>query len=351
MNIAYKYDNKEQYIQNDGVVYILGPNQSGKTFLLNLLKEGFYGKNQEFIVDNILVNKNDFKIIFFDDTTDFNGEFKFTKTNIFRELIYSNVLKKINDTKLLKDVNDLFDEIDSKVNNFLDLNINKKQEEKINFDIEINDVNEIIDKFTNIYVDNYLLKDSNIPRSTKRKLIYNLLLFELNKSKERTNVVFIDNFDLYLDIENTKKVINMLEKYSRNNNTFFFLSTSNNIYSFIRDKSNIYHISKKNISHVKDLKSIVQKAILKYQYSKSNTKTNLEEFINQNTELFRNDIDDKYNEILCRYQQEIGKIYISNKIRLVDKYDPKYDDIIIYCKSQSDQYFFAELYNKLNNSS
>jgi len=85
--------------------------------------------------------------------------------------------------------------------------LNKKQEEKICFDIEITDVNDIIDKFTNIYIDNYLLKDSNMPRSTRRKLIYNLLLFELNKSKNYTNIVFIDNFDLYLDTENTKKII------------------------------------------------------------------------------------------------------------------------------------------------
>ena len=349
MNIVYKINEIENYIQNNNIVYLLGPNQSGKTYLLNLLKDGFSGKNKDFSVNNIPVNKNEFKVLYYDDTTDFNSEFKFTKTNTFIELIYNNVLSQINDTKILKEVNELFDKIDVKVNNFLDLNINKKQEEKICFDIEITDVNDIIDKFTNIYIDNYLLKDSNMPRSTRRKLIYNLLLFELNKSKNYTNIVFIDNFDLYLDTENTKKIISMIEKYSKNNNTFFFLSSSNNIYNLIKDKASIYHVHNNFITHISDLSYFVEKAILKEQYNKLNTDISYDEFVIENSELYKNEIKSKLSEVMCNYQLEIGKIYIANKIRLVNKYDFKYDDIIIYCKDKFTQYFFEYLYKKLKN--
>jgi len=52
---------------------------------------------------------------------------------------------------------------------------------------------------------------------------------------------------------------------------------------------------------------------------------------------------------MCNYQLEIGKIYIANKIRLVNKYDFKYDDIIIYCKDKFTQYFFEYLYKKSKN--
>lgn len=350
LDIVFKNGDKECYVQNKGVVYLLGPNQSGKTYLLDLIKDGFSGKHKSFLVDNMIINKSDYNVIYYDDITDFTGEFKFTKTNLFRELIYTNVLSNINETKILRDVNELFDKIDSKVNQFLEINVNKKQEEKINFDIEITDVNEIIDKFTNIYVDNYLIKDSNIPRSKKRKLIYNLLLFELNKSKSSTNIVCIDNFDLYLDFENTKKVINMLTEYhKKNENTYFFLSSSNNIYEFIKDKASIYHVHNLKLKHIDSFHHIIENCFMKGCYLKYNDKDlSYEDFFNENIGFYKNDVQNKIDEIMCLFQSEIGKLYISNKVRLVNKYSDKYDDIIIYCRDQFYQFFYEEIYHVLN---
>lgn len=349
MNIALKNDDKELFIQNNGIVYLFGQNQSGKTFMLNLLKEGFLGKNKDFLVDGMNVEKNRFNVLYYDDTTDFNTEFKFTKTNVFRDLIYSSVMNNVNQTKLLKEVNDLFDKVDVRVNQFLDVNINKKQDEKMMFDIEITDVNEIIDKFTNIYIDNYLVKDSNLPRSTKRKLIYNLLLFELNKSEFEENIVFIDNFDLYLDYENTSKVISKLNNYHKKNpNTYFFLSTSNNLYNFVKDKSSIYKINNQHITHISDIKAIIHKCLVKVCYEKQKSLMAFDEFYLENAAFFSTDVDKKYEEILCFFQLEIGKIYVSNRVRLISKYNEKYDDITIYCKDKFYQYFYEELYKELN---
>ncbi len=349
MDIAFKRDEKDVYISNDGIVYLLGSNQCGKSYVLSILKNGFNGKNKDFLVNNLLVDKNKFNVIYYDDTTDFNEEFKFTKTNLFRELIYSSVLNNINETKLLKDVNDLFDRVDVKVNQYLDINVNKKQEEKMIFDIDITDVNEIIDKFTNIYVDNFLIKDANIPRSTKRKLIYNLLLFELNKKKDLENIVLIDNFDLYLDIENTNKIISMLNEYhKKNSNTYFFLTSNNNIFNLVENKKDIYHVYYNGVTHIFDFDEIIQKSLLKVYYEESDCNECFEDFCIKNTILFSEEIEQRKKEIICNYQSEIGKLYVSSKVRLLDKYNYKYNDVCIYCKDKFFQYFYGEIYRKLN---
>lgn len=349
MDIVFKNEGKDNYIKNNGIIYILGPNQCGKTHILNLIKDGFLGKNKDILVNNMNINKSDYNVIYYDDTTDFSNEFKFNKTNIFRDLIYSKVLDNISETKLLKEVNNLFDRIDAKVNQFLDINVNKKQEEKINFDIEIDDINEIIDKFTNIYIDNYLIKDSNISRSKRRKLIYNLLLFELKKSNTNYNVVFIDNFDLYLDLENTKKVINMLTEYhNKNNNTYFFLTSSNNIFEFIEYKMSIYHIHNYHLTHIDNMEDIVTNCFIKVSYLKQKSNEEYEKFYLDNVDLYKEDIKSKINEILCLFQSEIGKLYISDKVKLVNKYNVNADELTIYYPNMFYRYLFEKLYNKLN---
>ena len=349
MNVAFRNDNNEIFVENNGVVYLFGPNQSGKTYFLNYIKDGFCGKKSDFKVNGISVNKNSFNVLYYDDTTDFNSEFKFTKNNVFRELIYTSVLNNVNETKLLKEVNDLFDKVDTRVNQFLDSNLNRKQDEKMVFDIEITDVNDIIDKFTNIYIDNYLVKDSNIPRSKKRKLIYNLLLFELNKSACLDNIVFIDNFDLYLDYENTCRIISKLNNYHKKNpNTYFFLSTSSNLYSFIKEKNSIYKVCNQTITHISDLEDIIRINLVKCFYEEERSNLSFEDFYLENALLFNTDVKKKYDEILCLFQLEIGKLYISNRVRLVSKYNQKYDDVTIYCKDKFYQYFYEDLYKKLN---
>ena len=48
------------------------------------------------------------------------------------------------------------------------------------------------------------------------------------------------------------------------------------------------------------------------------------EFYLENALLFSNDVDKKYEEIMCLFQLEIGKLYVANKVRLINKYNEKY---------------------------
>lgn len=334
MDIVLKTGNTINYIKNEGVVYILGPNQSGKTYILNFLKEGFLGKKEEMQVNNLKVHKEDYNVFYYDDTTDFTTEFKFAKNNVFRELIYKDILENINEARILKEVNILFDKIDQRVNSFLEINMNKNQEEKVKFEIEIQDINEIIDRFTNIYIDNYFIKDSNIPRSTKRKLIYNLLLLELRRKKTKNNIVIIDNFDIYLDLDNTKKIIKKLTTYHQKNpNTFFILSSSNNIYELINDKSSIYRVNNNKLTHINDIDKIITKAIY---MSNSN--------LDFNDILYQDEIAKRKKEVSLFHNNEIGKLYISNGLN---------DNNLItnYCHDKFYNQFYKELINLLYSKS
>ena len=42
-------------------------------------------------------------------------------------------------------------------------------------ELQVPDVNSIIDKFTNIYIDDFLVNSSEIAKSTKRKLLYQII--------------------------------------------------------------------------------------------------------------------------------------------------------------------------------
>lgn len=339
MQLVFKINEFDQYIENNGIVYFLGPNQNGKSYFLSQIKEGFEGKNKNFSVNNCAVVKEDYNVIFFNDTTDFTSEFKFTKNNNFRKIIYDNVFTKIDENQIVKDMNGLLNEIDKQVNHFLNIHMNKKQEEKILFDIDITDINDIIDKFTNIYIDDYLLKDGNVPRSVKRKLIYNLLMLELQQS-DSINIVLIDDFDLYLDLENTKKVIDQLESYhSKNPDTYFFVTSSSNLYPYIKNKSNIYHTGQNRASHIVNLDPLIRDCFLKEVYQTIDQTIDFDSFQNETDYLYELDIEKKQKDVLCQCQEQIGLIYVSSKVHFTMEEMVSFEDgITIYC---SDSFFYS----------
>lgn len=263
MEIRFQKDDCIIKIVNNGISYFLGPNKSGKTHVLDLLYDGFKNAPKNFMVNGRQIKKGEYQIIYLDDVTDFLEEFKLSKNNVFRNLIYEYVKKELESPKTLKDINEIFDRIDYKVGKILDNKVNKNQDEKIKLDIDVTDINFIIEKFTNIYIDDYLLKKDNIPKSLRRKLIYNLLFFRLSEQSDEDIIVLIDDFNIYLDGKNTIDVIDRLNNYhNKNKNVHFFLATSDNIYKDIVDDADIYYLCNDNILRMPTLDSLLEKAIL-----------------------------------------------------------------------------------------
>ena len=62
-------------------------------------------------------------------------------------------------------------------------------------------------EMSNIYINDVLLNDSNISKSMKRKLLYQLYFYDIKKLNDKPTIVIINNFDVYL---NTEEIINLL---------------------------------------------------------------------------------------------------------------------------------------------
>ena len=87
---------------------------------------------------------------------------------------------------------------------------------------------------------------------------------------------------------------------------------------------------------------------MKVCYIKESSNINYEDFYLENIGLFNDDIKSKTNEILCLFQSEIGKLYICDKIKLVNKLIDTTNELTIYYPNNFYKLFFEELFNKLN---
>ena len=230
MEVVVNIDNKKNMIKLDKNVIFFGKNSNYKNKVINNITNGLLGKTKNILIDGKNYNAKDFYIINIDEENDFSNEFKFTKSNTLKQLIYNDVISKINEEKIIKYTNEIFDVIDDKVNNLLDRKVNKKSDNNISFQIEIPDVNSIIDKFTNIYIDDVLLGDSEISKSMKRKLLYQLYFLDIKKLNDKPIIVIINNFDVYLSSSEIINLLNTINNLS-NDNCHFILSSCNNIFT------------------------------------------------------------------------------------------------------------------------
>ena len=156
MEISFKKNEEIYNINLNKNAIFFGQNNTYKNNFINTLIDVFNGKNKSLLINGLAQNLDDFNVIFISEDNDFAKEFKFTKGNALKNLIYNDIVKKINE-----DANEIFDSIDEKVNKLLDRKINKKSNNNLSLQIEIPDLNSIIDKFTNIYVDDLLLNNSD----------------------------------------------------------------------------------------------------------------------------------------------------------------------------------------------
>ena len=98
MNIRFN----ELNLSFNNLLVINGANKSGKSKILKTIERGLNGELEEFYVNNSRVIKGDFKTIYIGDYNNFSTDFKLTKSNIFKKLIYDDVLNTMNSEDMLK---------------------------------------------------------------------------------------------------------------------------------------------------------------------------------------------------------------------------------------------------------
>ena len=346
MEIVIDIDNKQNIIKLDKNVIFFGKNSSYKNKVFNTLTNCLLGKTKNVLIDGKTYNNKDYNIINIDEENDFSNEFKFTKNNTLKQIIYNDVINKLNEEKIIKYTIEIFDIIDFKVNSLLDRKINKKSDNNISFQIEIPDVNSIIDKFTNIYIDNVLLSDSEISKSMKRKLLYQLYFLDIKKLDNKPTIVIINNFDVYLNIS---EIINLLNNISNlsNDNCHFILSSCNNIFEYLNiEEYNIYKITDK-IINFNVIDEAIKSYLLKSEFIKSKI-VSFEEFYSENESLITDEeILNIKNRIFSIYPTLISKILNANSIKVVLSKPRNIACEYIICDSKDNQNLFLEISDKL----
>ena len=347
MELIINIDNKRKVIKLDQNAIFFGKNSSYKNKVINGITDGLLGKTKNILIDGNIYNIKDFNVININEENDFLSEFKFTKSNTLKQLIYNDVINKINEEKIIKYTNEMFDIIDDKVNNLLDRKVNKKSDNNISFQIEIPDVNSIIDKFTNIYIDDILLSDSEISKSMKRKLLYQLYFLDIKKLNDKPTIDIINNLDVYI---NSSEIINLLNTISNlsNNNCHFILSSCNNIFEYLDiERYNIYKVTDKIIDF-----NIIEEAIkvylLRNEFDKINDKISFNEFYLENESLITYDeILNVKNKIINKFPTLVSKILNSDSIKVVLNKPKNITCEYIICSDKNNQSLFLEISDKL----
>ena len=131
----------------DNVLFINGSNKSGKTKLLKLLEKGAIGELDNFYINNNKVYKNDYQVLFIGDYNNFATDFKLTKANTFKKLIYDDIIEKINTENILNKTNEIFNIIDDRINETISKNELTKN---LKFNINIDSVDKIIENRRNV---------------------------------------------------------------------------------------------------------------------------------------------------------------------------------------------------------
>ena len=347
MEIVIDIDNIPNILNLDKNIIFFGKNSNYKNKVINNINDCLIGKSKNILINGNTYNSKDFNIISINEENDFTNEFKFTKSNTLKQLIYNDVINKINEDKIIKYTNEIFDVIDEKVNNLLDRKINKKSDNNISFQIEIPDVNSIIDKFTNIYIDDVLLNDNSISKSMKRKLLYQLYFLDIKKLDDKPTIVIINNFDVYL---NTNEIINLLNTIDNlsNDNCHFILSSCNNIFEYLNiEKYNIYKVSDK-IINFNIIDEAIKTYLLRNEYNKNNVNITFNDFYINNESLITNEeISKMKDNIINKYPTLISKILNSDSIKVVLNKPKNITCEYIICDNKDLQNLFLEISDKL----
>jgi len=344
MEITFTINDEINTLNLKQNIIFFGNDTIFKRNYINTLVNKFNTKNSEILVNGLKINTEEYKIIFIDDEDDFSNEFKFAKNNFIKQFIYEDIIKTINEEKILNYANEIFDTIDAKVNKILNKKINKKMDNQLLLDIEINDINTIIDKFTNIYLDNLLIINKDIPKNTKKKLLYKIYFSEIKKHTDKQVIIIINNFDAFLNSQDTIALLNEIDNIS-NEHIHFILTTNKNIFEYINlEKYCIYKLSEKLIE-LKTIRQGIKNFLIKNEYENNNNNDiEYETFYNNYEHLITNDdIKQILNELIDNNYNVINKILNSENIKLVKNHPSKIDTEYLIYKNAKEKLLFEEI--------
>ena len=203
--------------------------------------------------------------------------------------------------------------------------------------------NSIIDKFTNIYIDNLLLNSNEISKSIKRKLLYQLYFLEI-KNNNKNNIVIINNFDAYLNSNEIITILNTINNLTNENNHFILTSTSN-IFEYISQEHFTVYKYMNKLINLDTIDEAIKIYLLKKEY---NEKENFDTFYQQNESLIhKQEIIDIKEKLLNIYPHCLSKILNCTSINIAPKKPKHITSEYIICENKDLQQLFVEICNFL----
>lgn len=282
MKITLEIDKKFKTLDFKQFNLLLGKNGSGKTILLNQIKKGFEGKDNNFLYNGITPPINLFNIIYIGEERDLEAEVElkaksYIKTKIIKEFINNNMeeISELSDEYLqamskLFEKNKEFNYILSKGNIcFTDTNLNKLESLILE-----------------------LLFEDKLSKSAKEEFYFRIRLENLDK--ERYNLILIDNLNRYLDNNIIKDIFDKLP------DNVYVIATSKDKYLLDDIEFNkVYGSEYQEITLIKEAKINLFKEYLQ----KENINKTLDDYILENEEFFN--------------EKDYKKYFLENKIKIL----------------------------------
>lgn len=253
MIIKTIFNNKIQRINIEKITLFYGPNNCGKTKLLQTFNDGFSGKlKKDFLVNHLEVDKTQYDVVYIDDKSDINDHLKLTN----KSLIKAFIKDYYEDEKIKQLLNIIDCNLKNglqEFNNFINSNINTNIESEINIALTIKEteINELIDSLV-------CLTFNNNPSLSSSGLRRELITYFAMQKGVKDKIIIIDNFDNEFDLNHTLDFI--MKITTSNDNIFFILSTNKSIsfkYIYL-NHINYYFIQSDSLLNFNNLNEIIR---------------------------------------------------------------------------------------------
>ena len=335
MRIKFEYCNKLKEINIGNVSIFYGYSNSGKSRLSKILLDGFTQKNKtQFMIDGFQTFKNQFEVIYISGKENIEEHIKMNAKSILKKLYFQNIMDIVNNNDEFSNyVSEKFADTNEQVLSLCQ-NIYLTNE-KLGIKLTLDSIDDLITSCIRITFTNEEISSSN-----SKMLLYNALN-EYNQITPQKKIIIADDFDIFLDEQYTKQ---LLQKMIDDQNNYYFLFTNKaESLPYVIDKGNIFNIRDSNIIDLSNIKRII-----KYILGSINEKHTFEEYlINEGLLVLNDEVEEVIHQITNHGIINFGRILVNEKYSIdIDK-----EEVTIYPTNQGERKFLLYIDEIIKSSS
>ncbi len=273
------------------IAIITGQNRAGKTMLLDQIASGLEGNSLQVLVDNRMVKKGEFQVVYLTDDRQFNEEIKLTKTSRFRNQLINRINKTLIHNENYLNLNQQIEELAEKIKTITNLAISPNETAfttkkiKLTFDTSKVNLEKIVDKLLEIdLIDQQTqtrLDEKHFNNFLLRMIVFNILLTGLDwEDKQRPIVILVDNPAVYANYQTLTEFAFELKKLLKFPHLYLCLATGNAelVASLNCDLEAIHLIKEREIIAFRGYEEIIEEAIALFSFISNNDYKDWQQF-------------------------------------------------------------------------